>query len=287
MADTHLHFHPWIVKRTILHDYLSRSWGMFDAAERTEQSGVAAMLTGLSFELAIKALLVLVGDEPSDGHKIAESLNRVPELRILLEKLWDADLDFLIQFVDEDINSSQMRYGAAGSHKQKRTELIAAATAHKSATWTAAVSELYEELMCSIGAAIWENYPEEDREGRKVRRRIKMYPLFKAGAPTVVYPHYHPSLYGLTLLAEVNGFETEYGATIPIEGMNKDGRYWVRVRIGKDTAVDQLVEQRDRKLSLSEFRWIGQPIEGVRFKLYEARSTLQSVRPHGLNQHST
>ena len=282
MTDTILHFHPWIVKRTLLHEYFSRSWGMFDAAERTEESGVAAMLTGLSFELAIKALVVLVGQEPPKGkHEIAKSLAKIPELRSLLEELWDRDLDFLIQFIDEDINSSQMRYGAAGSYKQKGTELIAAATAHESTTWTAAVSELYEEIMCSIGATIWENYPEEDRNGQKVQRRIKMHPIFKAGTPKDVYPHYKTSVYGLTLLAEINGIETEYGATIPIEGMSKDGSYSVRVRIGKDTAVDQLVVQRSGLQSLSGFKWIGQPVDGVRFKLYEALSNLSNVRPNG------
>ena len=118
--DMYLHFRPWIAKRTILHEYFSRSWGMFDAAERTEHSGVAAMLTGQSIELAIKAMLELVGRKPPTKHKLADCLNTVPELKSLLEQLWGADFSSLIQFVDEDINSSQMRYGAAGSHKDTR-----------------------------------------------------------------------------------------------------------------------------------------------------------------------
>ena len=283
----YLHFRPWIAKRTILHEYFSRSWGMFDAAERTEHSGVAAMLTGQSIELAIKAMLELVGRKPPTKHKLADCLNTVPELKSMLEQLWGADLSSLIQFVDEDINSSQMRYGAAGSHKDTRTQLIAASIAHKPTSWTAPVTELYEELMCSLGTAIWENYPSEDRKGRSVRRQIKIHPIFGGEGPKAAYPHYPNSLYGLMLLAEVNGIQTEYGAIIPIEGMQKDGAHWVRVRIGKDTAVDQRVIQESSKLSLAGFRWIGQPVDGVRLKLYEARSTLLGVRPQARREQTT
>ncbi len=287
MKDPYLHFHPWIVKRTMLHEYFSRSWGMFHAAEHTDQSGVAAMLIGLSFELAIKALLVLVGRERRDTHKIAECLNMVPELRTLLEELWGSDLDFLIQFVDEDINSSQMRYGSAGSRKDQSTKLIAATIAHKATDWTADLRELYEELMCSIGAAIWENYPEEDRQGRRVQRRIKLYPVFGTKTPKPVYAHYKTSLFGLILLAEINGIDTDYGAIVPIEGMEKDGTYWVRVRVGKGTAVDQQVIQQGRFRSLAAFKWIGEPVGGVRLRLHEARSTLLSVRPEARRGRTT
>ena len=283
----YLHFRPWIAKRTILHEYFSRSWGMFDAAEQTERSGVAAMLTGQSIELAIKAMLELVGKEPPTKHKIADCLNAVPELKTILEQLWGADLNSLIQFVDEDINSSQMRYGAAGSHKDKGTQLIAASIAHKPTSWTAPVTELYEELMSSIGTAIWENYPAEDRKGRSVRRQVRMHPIFSGEGPKAAYPHYPSSLYGLMLLAEVNGIQSAYGAIIPIEGMQKDGTQWVRVRIGKDTAVDQRVIQEGSNRSLAGFRWIGQPVDGVRLKLYEARSTLLSVRPQARKEQTT
>ena len=143
-------------------------------------------------------------------------------------------LRFLIQFVDEDINSSQMRYGAAGNHKDKRTKLIAATTAHKPTTGTEAVRELYEELMCSIGTAIWENYPEEDRNGRRIQRGLKLRPLYNTATPTDVYPHFRRSLFGLILVAEVDGIDTDYGAIIPIEGMGKEDTYWVRVRIGRE-----------------------------------------------------
>ena len=285
--DIYLHFRPWIAKRTILHEYFSRSWGMFGAAEHTEHSGVAAMLTGQSIELAIKAMLELVGKEPPITHKITECLDTFPELRTLLEQLWGADLNSLIQFVDEDINSSQMRYGAAGSHKDKETQLIAASIAHKPTSWTTPVTELYEELMCSIGAAIWENYPAEDRKGQSVRRQVKIHPMFSGEGRNAVYPHFPSSVYGLMLLAEVNGIETEYGSIIPIEGTKRDATHWVRVRIGKDTAVDQWVIQENNNLSLAGFRWIGRPVDGVRLKLYEARSTLLSVRPQARKEQTT
>lgn len=279
MNDTYLRFRPWIVKRTTLHEYVSRSWGMFDAAEYTSQSGVAAMLTGLSFELAIKALLVLVGREPDPTHKIAECLDLIPELRDLLQRLWGADLEFVVQLIDEDINSSQMRYGSAGSHKDESTKLIAAATAHDAKTWTLEVTELYEELMQSIGAAIWENYPKGDRSGQEIRRRFEVEPVFSSGTPHDAYPGLNSSVFGLLLLAERHGVETEYGAIIPIDGRRKDGTYRVRVRIDRDTAVDQEVVQQGGRSTLTGFRWIGRPAEGVQLKLYEARSTLPDVRP--------
>ena len=114
-----------------------------------------------------------------------------------------------------------------------------------------------------------------------------MYPVFGGEGPKAVYPHYPSSLYGLILLAELNGIETEYGAFIPIEGMQKGGTCLVRVRIGKDTAIDQQVVQEGRKRHLAGFRWVGQPVDGVRLKLYEARSTLPSVRPSARQEQTT
>ena len=257
---------------------------MFDAAEHTSQSGVAATLTGLSFELAIKALLVLVGREPEPTHKIAECLELIPELQDVLRQLWGTDLEFVVQLIDEDINSSQMRYGAAGSRKDRSTKLIAAATAQNAKTWTLEVSELYEELMHSVGSAIWENYPREDRSGQEVRRRFRLGAVFLPGTRYEAYPSFNSSMFGLLLLAERHGVDTEFGAIIPIDGMRKDGTYRVRVRIGRDTAVDQEVVQQRGDLTLAGFRWVGTPVEGVRLRLHEARSTLLGVRPQARSQ---
>lgn len=276
-----LNFHPWIVRRTQLHEYFSRSWGMFTAAESAVESGTAAMLMGLSFELAFKALLVLVGREPPDRtHKISSCLEQVPELRGLMQGLWEADLNFVIQFVDEDVNSSQIRYGAAGSRQDRNTKLVAASFARTPKTWTASVRELYEELMGSIGGAIWENYPREDRRGQALYRHFKMRPAFRGGARTLdVYPRFSRDIYGMLLSAERDGVDTEYGAVVPLEGLRKNGTYWVRVRIARETAVDQRVVQTSNGIHLDRMKWIGEPVEGVRLKLFGVKAVLASVRP--------
>ncbi len=239
-------------------------------------------MTGESIELAIKALLVLTGREPPTTHKIGDCLGKVPELRKLMERLWKKDFEFLIQMVDEDINASQMRYGAAGSYIDKKTGLIAAATAHKATTWTAAVTEIYEELMGSIGSAIWENYPQEDSRGMKMEKRITMRPILFASdrSRKDCYPSFPKGCFGFILTAERLEIETEYCATIPIERLPKKGQrdYWVRVRIDKETAVDQQVMQMESNLELTKLKWIGRPVEGVRLKLYIAKSNL-ALRP--------
>ena len=188
-----------------------------------------------------------------------------------MANLWGKDFDFMIQMVDEDINTSKMRYGAAGSYVGKKTNLIAAAAARQAETWTNEIAELYRELMSSLGEGIWENYPEDG----KAIRRISMYPVFEGEPPREgVYPNFPRSLFGFALQPEVNGIETEYYAVIPVERLPSRGseNYWVRVRIDKDTAVDQQVLQTRTGLVLSSFRLIGRPVDELRLHLYEARS---------------
>ena len=167
-----LNFHPWITKRAALHEYFFLSRSTFRAAKTTTHSTLAARLTGESIELAIKAMLVLAGEEPPRTHMIGECLEKIPGLRSLMANLWGNDFDFMVQMVDQDINTSQMRYGAAGSYVDKKTELIAAAAAQNAKTWTDVTSELYEEITTSLGMAIWENYPEENSEKGEIRKRI-------------------------------------------------------------------------------------------------------------------
>lgn len=179
--NVELLFQPWIFRRTMVHDYFSRSWAMFHAAERSHDSGTAAMLVGLSFELAFKCLVVLssrYNDEPPSVHSLSDVLQKIPSLRPLLETLWQDDLDFVIRLVDEDINSSQIRYGAAGSRKSRQTGLLASAVATDASTWTRWTVELYEELMGSLGSTIWRNYPRADRQGRELRKRVEMHPAY-------------------------------------------------------------------------------------------------------------
>ena len=231
-----LNFRPWITKRATLHEYFFLSRSMFQAARRTRNSSLAARLTGESIELAIKALIVLVDREPPTTHRLEDCLSVIPELKGLMSDLWGNDFDLMIQMIDEDINTSQMRYGAAGSHIDKKTNLIAAATARQAKTWTDEISELYEELMASLRAGIWENYPEDGRAAK----RIRLHPIFKSEHPKAsVYPDYSRSLFGFVLQPELNGIETDYLAIIPIDRPPSRGSedYWVRVRIDKETAV--------------------------------------------------
>ena len=102
-----------------------------------------------------------------------------------------------------------------------------------------------------------------------------MYPKFKDKKPgKVAYPDIAKSLYGFVLQPKVNGIETDYFAIIPLDRLPNRGsrNYWVRVRIDKETAVDQQVITTRTGLKLSSFRWIGRPIDEVQLSLYEARS---------------
>ena len=261
----------------MLHEYFFLSRSMFQAARSTRNSSLAARLAGESIELAIKALIVLVGKEPSNTHKIGDCLSEIPELQSLMADLWGKDFDFMIQMVDEDVNTPQMRYGAAGSYIDKKTKLIAAATAEEPTIWTDWTSKLYQELMWSLHEAIWENYPERDTE---VVKKLNFRPIYKSELHSkVAYPNRSKSFMGMVLQPEINGIETEFSAFIPIERISSTGKqdYFVRVRISKETAVDQQVIDAPTGLTLKGFRWIGRPIEGVRLKLYEARSRIQPL----------
>ena len=147
----------------------------------------------------------------------------------------------------------------------RKQTLIAAAAARRAETWADEISELYGELMSSLQDGIWENYPEEG----KAVRRIRLYPIFKGEHPREgVYPDFPKSLFGLVLQPEVNGVETAYHALIPIDKLPSGGskNYWVRVRINKDTAVDQQVIRTQVGMQLASLRWIGRPVDGVRLR---------------------
>ncbi len=285
MTVNTLNFHPWIVRRTHLYEYFSRSWGMFAAAESSKNSATAAMLVGLSFELALKTLLVICTPRtefPPNTHRISGCLGEIPQLKKLLQDLWGEDLDFVVQFVDEDINSSQIRYGAAGSKRDKETRLVAATFAEKPSYWADSVRELYEELMGSIGAAIWENYPKTDKNGKEFHRRFEISPALKPGiaVPPDMYPGIGREVFGYFVGAKRRGIDTESGAIIPMEGRSEEGEFWVRIRIEKDTAVDQKLTQiKGKGLRLEgQCRWVGQPVDGVSLHVFQMRSILSQIR---------
>ena len=287
-----LRFQPWIVRRTMVHEYFSRSWAMFHAAERTRDSGTAAMLVGLRFELAFKCLVVLASrcdDEPPAVHGLSDVLRKIPPLRPLLETLWQDDLDFVIRLMDEDINSSQIRYGSGGSRKSRQTGLLASAFATDASTWTQWTVGLYEELMGSLGATVWRDFPRTDRRGRKLHRRLEMHPAYaglnsdeskvKSRDQPTVYPRVKDSVYGYLLFAVRDGELTDTGSVVPL-GRYAREEYWARVRVARDTAVEvRIVQTEDAMHLTNDFRWIGRPLRDVHFTLHEALSVLSAVRP--------
>ncbi len=93
-----LAFRPWIWARTTLYEYYCMSWATRVAAETTRHPPLAARLVGESFELAIKALHILIQGPEKElkfGHKLSELLSDVPTMEGILRKLWGKDLDYV------------------------------------------------------------------------------------------------------------------------------------------------------------------------------------------------
>ena len=66
-------------------------WAAGEAAEHTSHPPLAARLVGESFDLAIKALVILSrgpGHDLKFGHSLSIILGDVPQLERLLRKLW-------------------------------------------------------------------------------------------------------------------------------------------------------------------------------------------------------
>lgn len=207
----------------------------------------------------------------------------------MLRALWRDDLDFVVRLVDQDINSSQIRYGSGGGRKSKKTGLLASAFATDASTWTRWTVEFYEELMGSLGTAIWRNYPRTDRQGRELQNWVEIHPSYaglneeeskaKSQDQPSVHPGFKDSVFGFLLFANRDGERTETGSIVPL-GRTAPEEYWMRVRIADDTAADVLVVQTEDAMSLTNrFRWVGRPLSNVHFELYEARSVLSAVRP--------
>ena len=165
--------------RTILYEYYCMSWATRIAAEGTTHPPLAARLVGESFELAVKVLHILSqGPERKlkFGHSLGGVIRHMQPLERLLRNLWGGDLDYVIDILEGECNPSQVRYGAGGGKSNKRSRIIPSGYAETSGVWTSTTLTLYEELMSSLGQAIWSNYPKGDRNGNPVGRRLKMIP---------------------------------------------------------------------------------------------------------------
>lgn len=159
-----LRFRPWTAwARTVLYEYFSMSWAARTAAEHAKHPPLEARLVGESFELAFKVLNILSrgpGRDLKVGHNLGALISDTPPLDSLLRKLWGRDLDHVLDILDGECNPSQVRYGAAGGSSDKRNRIIPSGYAERPGVWTSTTLTLYEELMSSLGQAIWSNYPK-------------------------------------------------------------------------------------------------------------------------------
>ena len=172
-----LEFRPGITARTTIYEYFCMSWATRVAAECTSHPPLAARLVGESFELALKVFHILISGPNGGlkfGHKLSELLRDYPPLEGMLRKLWGDDLDYVIDIMHGECDPSQVRYGASGGRVNKGNRVIPSGYAMTPKVWTSTTLVLYEELMSTLGRAIWSNYPKGDRNGRPVGRRIEI-----------------------------------------------------------------------------------------------------------------
>ena len=172
-----LRYRLWVWARTTLYEYFCMSWAARVAAEGTGHAPLAARLVGESFEFAIKALHILSqgpGQDLRFGHSLSAILGDIPLLERLLRELWGGDLDHVVDIVDGECNPSQVRYGAGAGKATRGNNVIPSGYAETPSVWTSTTLTLYEELMSSLGQAIWSNHPQGDRFGNPVNRRFEL-----------------------------------------------------------------------------------------------------------------
>ena len=284
VTKRNLRFRPWIWGRTTLYEYFCMSWAARVAAERTDHAPLAARLVGESFELAIKALHILSrgpGQDLKFGHSLSVILGDVPQLERLLRNLWGADLDYVVDLMDGECNPSQVRYGAGAGKAARGTRVIPSGHAEAPAVWTSTTSTLYEELMSSLGQAIWSNYPPGDRHGSPVNRRLELSPA--VGTPSNPRPMSAaeeaawqtkatsgPTVWAFLLMAvgeRAGETPAPYWGVIPMDRLNDpDGtKFYVRARVSANMFADVEVTKRSRGFSVGGARIAGR--EGGTYRL--------------------
>ena len=245
-----LKFRPWIWARTTVYEYFCMSWATRVAAEMTDHSPLAARLIGESFELGVKVLNILShgpGRKLKHGHSLKVVLDDMPILKPMLRQLWGNDLDYVLSIVDGECNPSQVRYGASGGTSSKGAAILPSGYAETADVWTSNTRQLYEELMLSLGRAIWSNYPEGDRNGNPVARHIKITPA----AGTLDNPRpmsveeeaaleereglWDPTIWALIVKVKGINIEVPYWGIIPLERLDdpEETENYVRARVSK------------------------------------------------------
>ncbi len=288
-----LRFRPWTIwARTVLYEYFSMSWAARTAAENTTHPPLEARLVGESFELAFKVLNILSRGPERDlklGHSLDALISDVPPLDRLLRKLWGRDLKHVIDILDGECNPSQVRYGAGAGKSDGRKRIIPSGYAQTPGVWTSTTLTLYEELMSSLGQAIWSNYPEGDRNGNPVERCIKLLPaksspegLRRMSAEeqaTLEEQMSDPTIWALILKAEcADGIAADvpYWGIIPLERL-KDPvgtKFYVRARISAAMVADVEVTKSRGGMSVGSCRIAGREDGRYRLTIHTALAVL-------------
>ena len=287
-----LKFRPWVWARTTLYEYFCMSWATRVSAERTDYPPLAARLVGESFELAFKILHTLFQGPKKElrfGHRLSSLLRAIPPLERILRDLWGDDLDFVIEIMDGECDPSQVRYGAGGGKATKAGRVIPSGYAESSEVWTSTTLTLYEELMSTLGRALWSNYPNGDRYGDPVKRRINLAPVTAtSGDPTPMtrqeeaalqQEQIDPTIWAYILKAvndEGSAPDVPYWGIIPMERLNDpDGTtFFVRARVSPNMVADVEVTRNGASFSAGGVRIAGREDGMYRLAIYSALAVL-------------
>jgi len=261
------------------------------AAETTSHAPLAARLVGESFELAFKVLNILCRGPQQDlkfGHSLSAILVDVPALERLLRTLWGDDLDHVVDLMDGECNPSQVRYGAGAGKSTKGHNVIPSGYADSPCIWTSTTLTLYEELMSSLGAAIWSNYPPGDRHGKPVHRRLKLIPA--TGTPNdprrmtpaeeaalQAKATLDPTIWAFQLVAvDAEEKHPPYWGVIPTERLNDpDGTtFYVRARVSARMVADVEVTKGGNSFSVGRIRVSGHEDGAYRLAIHTALALL-------------
>ena len=292
-----LTFRPWIWARTTVYEYFSMSWATRVAAEATDHAPLAARLVGESFELAIKVLNILSrgpGTKLKHGHSLTGVLADMPILEQLLRRLWGSDLDYVISIMDGECNPSQVRYGASGGSTSKGADILPSGYAESADVWTSTTRQLYEELMLSLGRAIWSNYPDGDRNGNPVERHIRIDPAIGTiDSPRPMSEReeaeleetsgtWDPEVWALIVKAESSNVEVPYWGIIPLERLDDPDEieHYVRARVGGNMTIDVEVKRSAKGFSVGGCRISGREDGEVRLTLHTAIALLPNRAEH-------
>ena len=139
--------------------------------------------------------------------------------------------------------------------------------------WTSTTLTLYEELMSSLGQAIWSNYPQGDRYGNPVVRHFELIPASETSAnPSPVSAAEEaalqtkatldPTVWAFLLRAvdeQPGGESAPYWGIIPTDRLNDpDGTtFYVRARVSANMVADVAVTKSAGGFSVGAVRIAG------------------------------